>query len=232
MSADETRTGIPTRAIHEAYLDVQQSLREYREATDRGTTADRDRAHGELQEAVLTFYELLRPHLRDHAAVDGYWDGEPPSYNGNASAPDPDDGKGVLHVQRRTEKVDLRQINTDVLADGGTPSLKELHDLFDMNGQARVVGLAAPSQDTPVALLQYDVYQLGLRELDEWKTQYVETKSDMGGFLGGKQQTEYDRQRVDIDRLKRAARELAEVADKIGFLAPTDVPTDDDPAPI
>lgn len=225
MSAEESPTGIPTRAIHEAYLDVQQALREYRDSTDHGSSTDRERAHGELQGAVLTFYELLRPHIREHATVKEYWEGEPPSYNGNGTAPDPDNGKGVLHVQRRTDQVDLRQVNQDAFADGGAQSLEEWHDALDLNGSARLVGIARPSEDSPEAFVQFDVYQLGLRELDNWQTEYVEEQTDMGGFLGGKQQTEYTRERVDVDRLKRAARELSDVAQKLGALSQFDAST-------
>jgi len=79
MQDDKRDTGIPTRAIHEAYLQLQDSHRELRRARDNATR-DSDRAHAMFQDAVLTFYELIRPHLKRKSSLSRFWVGELPKY--------------------------------------------------------------------------------------------------------------------------------------------------------
>jgi len=61
--------------------------------------------------------------------------------------------------------------------------------------------------------------------LDEWKTEFRTTQTELGGFVGGLSTTETKRQRVDMPKLKRAARELADVAEKLGALSTFDAST-------
>lgn len=221
MSTDDQHSGLPTRAIHEAYLDVQQALRQYREARDRGAATDR--AHARLQHSVLTLYELLRPHLRAADVVADYWTGTPPDYPGDGVAPDPDDGAGVLHVQRRTASLSLDgDRDPERLAvDGGAidaaalETLAEWHDELGLSDDIRLVGVAVNGD---VAMLRYDAYQLGLRQLDDWGTVVVERERYLGGFLAGRTASTRERRRVDVPRLRRAARELAQAADELNLL--------------
>lgn len=216
MSAEENHSGIPTRAIHEAYLDMQRSLKAYREAKDQQHQAAIQQAHGELQQAVLTFYELLRPHIRHESGVSDYWDGELPNYNGNGQPPDPDDGKGIIHVQTKRRVMEL---NGQVPNNGQLETLEQWHDALDMNGRIRLAGIVTEGTN---AIVTVQEYQKGLRHLDDWETKYTRTVRRKSGFMSDKTETEVQRQRVPIDRLKRAARELSNVADKLGALSDFD----------
>lgn len=213
--SEDNTTGIPTRAIHDAYLDMQRALKQYRIAADSGDTAAVDDAHGGVQETVLTLYELLRPHLKHNDAVTDYWDGEPPSYpRQNGHAPDPDDGKGVLSSQSRTDSLSPDGETAEQL--DGIDTLADAHDVLGLNGDVRITGMI-PNGDTIV--VQYDAYQLGLRQLDDWGTEFRTTQTTIGGFLGAEKRTETERVRVDMPKLKRAARELGDVAEKLGALS-------------
>jgi len=216
MSAEDSHSGIPTRAIHEAYLDMQRSLKAYREAKDQQHQPAIQQAHGELQQAVLTFYELLRPHIRHESSVSDYWHGELPNYNGNGEPPDLDDGKGVIQVQTKRRPIQLNGLS------GTTEQLQTLedwHDALDMNGSVRLAGVVTEGQN---AIITVQEYQKGLRHMDDWETKYTRTVERKSGFMSDKTETEVSRQRVPIDRLKRAARELADVADKLGALSDFD----------
>lgn len=218
MSTDEeAQTGIPTRAIHEAYLEMQRALKQHRQATDSGDQQAIERAHGDVQEAVLTFYELLRPHLKQNNGVEDYWTGRPPSYNGLAEPPDPDDGKGILQVQRRNQSVKLNGTQPDELE-----SLQEWHEELDMGEDVRLLGVQSNGKN---ALVHYYAFQLGLRQLDDWRSRFVEQQTDLGGFMSGKTETEKRRQRVPMPKLRRASRELSEVAEKLGALSRFDAST-------
>lgn len=218
---EDNHSGIPTRAIHEAYLDMQRALKEYRQARDAGSQAVINRAHGDVQETILTLYELLRPHIKHNDAVSEYWEGEPPTYpHQNGEVPDPEDGKGVLEVQRRNQSFEIPPEQAEEFAEAET--LGEWHDLLDLNGSVRLTGIHA---EDSVAFVAYDAYQLGMRELDGWETEYRSTTESLGGFLGGTREETQERQRVKIHKLKRAARELSDVAERLGALSQFDAST-------
>lgn len=214
MSQEEPHSGIPTRAIHESYLDMQRSLKAYREAKDQQHQPALEQAHGELQQAVLTFYELLRPHIRHESGVNDWWDGELPNYKGNGTPPDPDDGKGVLQVQEKNETIGLDGIDTNCVE-----TLEDWHEQLGYNGNRRIVGVTGLGDD---AFIKFHEYQLGLRHLDNWETGYKRRVVRKEGFQADKTEEIVERQRIPIDRLRRAARELADVADKLGALSQFD----------
>lgn len=220
MSAEQDPTGIPTRAIHEAYLDMQRALKEYRRATDRGSQQARDRAHGEVQEAVLTLYEMLRPHIKHNSAVNEYWDGQPPSYppeDAPRETPDPDDGRGVLASQVHPQTYELNGTDPDELT-----TLRDWHDALGVADTVRLTGVSANGEQV---MVRYQTYEMGLRRLDDWQTEFDTVQSDLGGFMGGRSSQKTVRQRVPIEKLRRAARELSNVAEELGALSEFDAST-------
>lgn len=215
MSQDESHSGIPTRAIHESYLDMQRALKAYREAKDAQNQHRMQDAHGDLQQSVLTFYELLRPHLKNESAVKDWWNGKPPNYNHNGTPPDPDDGKGVLQVQTENMTISLNgEVNPEKLS-----TLEDWHEAIGLNGTTRIVGIAGAGDGV---FVKKHNYQLGLRHLDSWETKYKRVQKPKSGFMSHKTEETIEKQRIPIDRLRRAARELSEVAEKLGALSDFD----------
>jgi hypothetical protein len=219
---EDTHPGIPTRAIHEQYVAMQGSLQQYRTARDQGQAVQR--AHGDLQRDVLTFYELLRPHLKAQDAVSDWWEGKLPVYKPSEPeyVPDPDDGRGILQIQTARRVVDLTEADwSQARADGpGEASLKDWHDALGLNGGVRVEGVAGLGDSV---LLTIQEYQLGLRQMDDWETKYQRKQQSQGGFMSDKRTETVERQRIPADRLIRAARELSDVADRLGALSEFDV---------
>lgn len=225
MPEDERHSGIPTRAIHEAYLDMQRALKRYRQARDVGTESQIDNAHGDVQESVLTLYELLRPHIKHNDAVRDYWDGEPPRYDGN-EPPDPEEGKAVLQVQHHNEAVGWENVPIDPQEKGvdelRTSNLEDWHEYLDLNGTVRLTGVRITKDGL---FLSSQRYQLGLRQLDSWMTEFRTTQTELGGFLGNTTTESKERVRVSMEKLKRAARELSDVAERLGALSEFDATT-------
>ncbi|TQQ78587.1 hypothetical protein EGH24_13780 [Halonotius terrestris] len=230
MSADEEpHGGLPTRAIHESYLDLQRSLQQYRDATDAAADGATQQAHGQLQSGVLTFYELLRPHLKHEGGVRAWWDGEPPSYPGDGSPPDPDDGRGVLAVQQRAAPVALDRVdkspdelNSLAQWDDALPAPKPGSDgerLDGVGADERVVGIVGAGDSVVVSVHSY---QTGLRQLDGWETEVRTVREQRDGFMSDKTRERTVRQRVPVEKLKRAARELVEASDKMNLLTKID----------
>lgn len=224
MSQEEQHSGIPTRAIHEAYLDMQRALKRYRKAKDSRTQGMIDDAHGDVQEGVLTFYELLRPHIKNNDAINGYWEGELPSYNDDG-IPDPEEGRGVLQVQQHNQTLDWEEVpidsnvRTEELREA---SLQEWHNHLNLNGSVRLTGVM-PNENG--LFISSQRYQIGMRELDSWMTEFRTKQTDIGGFLGSTSQEKQERVRKDMPKLKRAARELSDIAEKLGALSEFDAST-------
>lgn len=216
MSTEEHHSGIPTKAIHEAYLDMQRALKAYREAKDRLGPDAIGEAHGELQQSVITFYELLRPYLKHEGGLNGYWEGELPNYRSNGYIPDPEDGKGIIQHQQVREVYQLGDLDCDPTQ---LSSLEDWHNALGLNGNIRITGIAGQGDHVVVTKHQYEN---GLKQIDGWETDYKRRIEKKGGFRAGKEETKIERVRVPIDRLKNAARELAEAAERLGALSEFD----------
>ncbi len=214
-SADsDGHSGIPTRAIHETYIEMQQALQTYRTAKDAQQQRGMVDAHGQLQSSVLTFYELLRPHLKHEDGVTDYWTGKLPNYKDN-EPPDPERGKGILQVQQATRTVELNGIEPDE-----EWTLKDWADaLPQVSDAVRLAGVRGLGDEAFITVYRY---QKGLRHLDEWETKYVRNIERRGGFMSDKTTETVERQRIPIDKLTRAARELSDVADELGALSDFD----------
>jgi hypothetical protein len=224
MSVEDNHSGIPTRAIHEAYLDMQRALKSYREAKDQQHQAAIQQAHGELQQAVMTFYELMRPHLKQEQALKPYWEGKLPNYTKNGTPPEPDDGKGILQVQEKNDSFGFEDVEVPQ-----SETLDNWHQSLGFNGNKRIQGIYGMGDSVFVT---WHEYQTGLKHLDSSETSYKRHVKPKDGFMGDKTETEVQRQRIPIDRLKSAARELSDAAKEIDFLSQTGVPTNDDTRPI
>ena len=211
---EEDHSGIPTRAIHESYIEMQRALQSYRNAKDAQRQGPMANAHGELQSGVLTLYEIIRPHLKKEPALGDWWEGRLPNYPGDYQPPDPDQGRGILQVQQKRRQVELNGVNPDTL-DG----LKEWHEALGMNGGVRIAGIAGLGDHVLVTVQEY---QKGLRHLDSWETKYTRKTKQKSGFMADKTTETVERQRIPIDRLKRAARELSDVVNELGLLSQVD----------
>lgn len=210
-SDTEDPTGIPTRAIHEAYLDMHRALKDYRRAQDRGTQQSKQAAHGEVQETVLTIFEMLRPHLKNNNVVEDFWHGKPPTYTHDQTPPDPIDGVAILAVQTHTETTQLNGVQLDNLDD-----FADWDEVLKLPEQGRITGVSI--QDG-VVVYQYQLYEMGLRKLDDWQTETKTVQSELGGFMSGRNTSQTTKRRVPIDKLKRAGRELSNAAQKLGALS-------------
>lgn len=232
---DETRdTGIPTRAIHQSYLQLQQAHRAYRQAK---TAPDRDAnpAHGDFQDAVLTFYELLRPHLSRKSSLTDYWNGKIPEYPEQAFGSYDrarryyvQGGTAIWEAQKHREVQPLAgDAASPAVADGGEPSLANWHERLGRGPRSRLVTVERDRDEGVLYWVEYR-FTAGLRQLDTWDTTRVEREEKReDGFLVGQSETRTEYRHVAIDKLQRAARLLAEAADKMSLLSRVDIDHED-----
>jgi hypothetical protein len=229
-SGDQQDSGIPTRAIHESYLTLQQSHQQYRRVREQD--GDERTARGELQDSVLTFYELLRPHLKHETALSEYWEGKLPDYTGwdfhsarDARQYVQSNSTGVYQVQKHPTTVTVDQ---QVLADGGVQGWDEWHDLLGLSWDSeRLISVTEMSPDEReqidgeathyATILRCAV--LPLRSLDRWQATVRKQRTSGSGFMSGEAAVETTREYQPAQKLVTAKRLLVEAADRLGALS-------------
>lgn len=231
MSNDTRDTGIPTRAIHEAYLNLQQSHRAYRQAKSDPAVSERP-AHADFQDATLTFYELIRPHLKRKSGLGKFWHGELPDYPGQPFGSEEAarnyyrQGLGVWGLQKHVETRPKPGGTATATAtpDGGTPSLAELHQQFELPDTVRVI--AVDDSDRVIVWKELRAVA-GLKQLDAWDTREATSREQGSGFMASESTETTTLQYVPVQKLTRAKRLLAEAADKMSLLSRVDIDHED-----
>lgn len=232
MSEDNRDTGIPTRAIHESYLNLQQAHRQYRQARDTPDRAEKP-SHADYQDAVLTFYELIRPHLKRKSAMAKFWEGRLPDYPDrafdsveHAKQYYTHNGVAVWGLQKH-----IGTRATPNTAGGGTPpvadgagSLDEYHDLLDLTDRQRVVGVEY--QENLLTWIELRAVT-GLQQLDSWDTREERRREQQSGFMASETTTTVELKYVPTAKLTKAKRLLAEAADKMNLLSRVDIDHED-----
>lgn len=229
---DNRDTGIPTRAIHEAYLSMQQAHREYRQLRD---TPQRDAtsAHAAFQDAVLTFYEFVRPHLKRKSAMQQFWVGELPPYPQRpwqsvdaAKEYCRRYGTAVWSLQEHYQTLQASP-NADgqaAVTDGGQiATLQDWHDRLNLTDQQRLVKI-----DDSEQLIWIELRAVaGLQQLDRWETEERTEHQSGGGFMASETASTTTLEYVAVPKLARAKRLLAEATDKMNLLSRVDIDHDD-----
>lgn len=233
MTTDDTRdTGIPTRAIHEAYLGMQQAHRDFRRASD-DQQRDDSRAHATYQEAVLTLYELVRPHLKRKTGLQQFWNGDLPEYPDRwwqsideAREYCQQYGTAVWALQKHVQTAATSpNVGGDTVAatdGGGTPA--DWHQRLNLTDRQRVVAVDADSD--PLLWVELRA-TAGLSCLDTWETSQRQRRASGDGFMSGKTSTTVELEYVAPWKLTQAKRLLAEAIDKMSLLSHVDVDHED-----
>ena len=224
----ETRdTGIPTKAIHESYLALQQAHRDWRRARDFNSDERQQRIA--FQDQVLTFYELLRPHLRHESGLRGYWRGEVPDYPDEplesveaAVRYYQTEGTAVWQLQRQPGDAPIPGGDQQTLTDGGLPdSLAGWDDVLGLPDDARLLAIK-PEPDLGTAIYLAAMPVAGLKQLDNWGTREVVQTEEQSGFLGGQTVEREVREPMPAGWVEEAKRLLVEAADQMALLSEVD----------
>jgi hypothetical protein len=229
---DDKDTGIPTRAIHEAYLNLQQAHRQFRRAKDN-PARDETPAHADFQDAVLTFYELARPHLKRKSGMRRFWEGKLPNYpdtpwesTEQAKQHCERAGTAIWTLQEHVQSVPAAADNTGngaAIADGAG-SLREYHDQLGLTDRQRIV--AVKHQDG--VLLWKELRAVaGLQQLDRWDTRETRERKSGSGFMAGETHPSVSLTYVPVWKLTKAKRLLAEAADKLNLLSRVEIDHED-----
>lgn len=186
-----------------------------------------------FQDAVLTFYELIRPHLKRKSSLSRFWVGELPKYPDRwwtsvdeARRYCSRAGTAVWSLQKHVQTAaSSPNVNSEspVATDGGaTPS--EWHDRLNLTDMQRVVSVGTENDVLVWVELRANA---GLRQLDNWQTQERRSLESGNGFMASETSTSVELEYVPIWKLRQAKRLLAEAADKMNLLSRIEIDHDD-----
>lgn len=201
---------------------MEEAHRAYRRHRDEGGDSDGE-PKAAFQDAVMTFYELLRPYIKHESELEAYWNGKIPPYPDGAHSSMQaakryyeDGGVGVYQIQEHVEHVQPQQ---QVLADGGSDlpqTPMQWHRTLQRPQTSRIVSVA--SRDDGFYLREFRFAVLGLRELDGWRAKIRTERSKGDGFMAGQTRTKQRREYEPAMKITQAKRMLTEAANELGAL--------------
>jgi hypothetical protein len=235
MTDGKREYGIPTRAIHESYLTMQKAHSAFRKVKTEGDSEGALKAaQADFQEAVLQFFELIRPHLKRNGAMTTFWYGELPDYPNRpwasveaAQQYCQRQGTAVWQLQQHTQ-TSSRSPNVGgeeiAATDGGTDTLAGWHDRLNLSEYQRVVSVGR--EDGELYWVELRAV-CGLQHLDSWDVRKQTTRERGDGFMSSKTATTTELEYVAPWKLVTAKRVLGEAADKMNLLSQIDIDHDD-----
>jgi hypothetical protein len=209
-SSDEgTSSTIPTRTIHEAYRECLQARRNYQQAAGGPFETD---AHEALQDAVASYFEVLRPLLSSSNGTDELWTKVklwPTEPVHQPVVICPECGLYVPANEMDEAGVEPGDYCPNCARDNpnraGRPRL-ETEQIPKTNDDGEVVYR----------------YVEGLKSVDGIFDQRVERTVEYSDALGGHQDTRVETQLVQPEHLKTIARKLDEALKALNLHAKAD----------
>lgn len=246
---DTGQKRVSARVVEDAYVTLQDRMRTYRQARDRGNHAaglpsDQDPVVI-LQDAVQTFFQFIRPFVKGDHRLAEYWRGaiaaHPEQQHRSVEAAKAyyrDNSYGVWQIQTHTGSVAKPEQTAatgqqPARADGGNMSPGDWHDALRLSDTTRVLRVEPAFDDEDFDGWYYVEGRfavVGLSEIPRWQIR-TRTSLDRGdGFMAGETATSEDLQPEPAGKVETAARMLVEVADELDAIA-TYEPSGDDVHP-
>lgn len=194
---DGPNSSIPTRTIHEAYREALQARRDYQQST--GGPFEQQ-AHENLQDAVASYYEVLRPLLSSSNATDELWNDEKlwptePVYQEVAICPE----CGLYVPADELDEADVAVGDYCPTCTGDSP---------ERAGRPRLEPEQIPATNGQGEVVYH--YVEGLESVDDIWDQRVERQVEYSDALGTHQETRVETRLVAPEHLKTIARKLDE----------------------
>lgn len=194
---DGPSSTIPTRTIHDAYRQALQARRDYQQST--GGPFEQQ-AHEALQDAVASYFEVLRPLLSSSNATDQLWNDEKlwptePVYQAVAICPEC--GSYLPADELEASQLDVGDY---------CPSCSR--DNPDRAGRPRLEPEQIPKTNEDGEVVYQ--YVEGLESVDGIFDQRTERTVEYSDALGNHTETIVETQLVAPEHLKTIARKLDE----------------------
>lgn len=225
----EDQAQLSARIVEEGYVTLQERMHTYRQARNQGNRAaglgpDEDPVII-LQDAVETFFSLIRPYIEDEPRLREYWRGalaqHPDQHltRERAFAYYDEHSTGVWqkqpHVFQVPQRLQQQPADGDAAAatDGGQPDPADWHEMLGLSDSVRVLGV---SQGYYVEG-RFSV--LGLRNIKRWEVRTHRERQSGNGFMAGETATRETREPEPAKKVETAAEMLVDVADELNAIA-------------
>lgn len=239
---DDASSGrVTARVVEEGYVSLQDSMRTYRQARNQGHRAAGLPSDADpvilLQDAVETFFELIRPYIKDEPRLSEYWHGglarhpdEQHDTPGGAVEYYVENSVGIWQTQQHTGAIPAGEQPAQTatgaqgaIADGGVPdSPREWHALLDLPETVRVLRVEPALSDEDFNGWYYQEGRfaiVGLRDVTRWEVRTHTERERGAGFMAGETAASETREPEPAAKVETAARMLIEVADELGAIA-------------
>jgi len=206
---DGPSSTIPTRTIHDAYRGALQARRNYQQST--GGPFEQQ-AHEALQDAVASYFEVLRPLLSSSNATESLWNDEKlwptePVYQPVAICPEC--GSYLPADELEESQLDVGDYCPNCARDNP-----------DRAGRPRLKGEQIPQTNAEGEVVYH--YVEGLEAVDGIFDRRTERTVEYSDALGSHQETIVETELVAPEHLKTIARKLDEALKALNLHAKAD----------
>lgn len=242
MDETEQQHQISARLVEQGYVNLQDTMQTYRRARNQGPE-QADISPGTdpvivLQDAVETFFHVVRPYIDGEPRLAEYWHGALAKHpDTKHSSPEEaiayykENSVGIWQTQEHTRAVPAQQPNAaaaggdqSTLADGGqADSPAAWHDAMNLPNTSRVlyVESAFGGEDSFEGwyFKEGRFAVLGLHEIKDWEVTSETQRQTGNGFMSGEVAEIETRQAEPAPKVETAAMMLIDVADELNAIA-------------
>lgn len=235
---DTPQNRVSARVVEDAYVSLQDRMRTYRQARDQGNHAaglspDRNPVVV-LQDAVQTFFEFIRPFIKNEPRLAEYWRGaiatHPDQQHRSVDAAKGyyrDNSFGVWQIQPHTGSVAAPQLKNEraqqiAATDGGAIDPGQWHDVLQLPDTTRILRVEPAFDDEQFEGWYYVEGRfavVGLREIPTWNVATRTRRTNGDGFMAGESAVQEQADPEPAGKVETAARMLVEVADELDAIA-------------
>jgi len=203
------QSGIPVQAIHEAHLNTLQA-RKLVAGSDDPTG---EGAHRELQQAVATYFETLRPHLTQSEEGRKYYHGK---------VPESETGDGVAILGRTMYQEQYPYESFKKPPERMNPQERHEYLLKQVPTKENELAVDITKLGDEVTVV-YQQFTLGLKHLEGLYSNRETVTIERDEWLPESDPVQQQQlELMDLDMLMAASRALDEAAHSLGFLPKDD----------
>ena len=234
----ERQAQLSARVVEEGYVTLQERMHTYRRARNQGNSAAGLAPDTNpvivLQDAVESFFSLIRPYVEGGPRLREYWRGalaqhpdEQHASPERALAYYREHSTGVWQTQKHTKAISAQQLNQATggqaaVADGGAEDPGTWHSLLGLPETTRVLYTEPAFEDeafTGYYAVQGRFAVVGLGDIKHWQVRTKTERGRGGGFMSGETATREVREPEPAAKVETAAEMLVDVADELGAIA-------------
>jgi len=243
MEDNQEQHQVSSRLVEEGYVNLQDTMQKYRRARNQGKAAAGMNANTDpvvvLQDAVETFYHVIRPYMENEPRLAEYWHGALAKHPENQHASPGhaleyyrENSVGIWQTQEHTRAISAQGAAVSAsgggaqatLADGGEAQTSPgaWHDALGLSNSTRVLFVEPALDDDDFQGWYYKEGRfavLGLRELKDWQVTTKKQRQSGAGFMAGEVSESEVRDPEPASKVETAAMMLIDVADELNAIA-------------